>query len=554
MNMKLKGLGNRTYNVLFHTHTVSGIVISFALFVIFYAGAFALFRHEIKQWENPAFRQQVNPSFDYHKAIHKTDSLYRVDWAKPVYVYFPEEQVPFFRLVGNTEEGKQGDTTVASRRFYAYVAPMNYQVDELYEKTTLSDTLYFLHFFQQLPIQRGQYIAGLVAVFFLFATITGLLIHWRSLFTKFYAFITEGSWKTIWTNLHTVLGVIGLPFQIMYAVTGAFFGILILILAPVVFMLYGGDTDQVYQKISPDLAIKVNPEAPTTDKNIPFTTLYKQVVKAYPTLHVKRASLTNYGKEDAFVTWYLGDEKGIFSDGTAVMYMRDGKILPEYSITPIKKEYSQAVRDLIRKLHFASFGDVMIKVLYFVLSMITCLMIISGVMIWRTARDNKRYTLKQRLFHHRVTKVYLAICLSMFPAFAIIFLANKLVPMSMEGRADFVNQIFFISWLALTILGSFWNNYAKLNKNFLFLGGMLSLIIPIANGIVTNDWFWQVWQTLPRVACVDIFWLLTGITALVLALKVLKVKATSDVPTALETFENDTKKVQTMQVKRQLPT
>ena len=31
--MKLKGLGNRAYNVLFHTHTVTGIVISFALFV-----------------------------------------------------------------------------------------------------------------------------------------------------------------------------------------------------------------------------------------------------------------------------------------------------------------------------------------------------------------------------------------------------------------------------------------------------------------------------------------------------------------------------------------
>ena len=50
--MKLKGLGNRAYNVMFHTHTVAGIVISFALFVIFYAGAFSLFRHDVAQWEN----------------------------------------------------------------------------------------------------------------------------------------------------------------------------------------------------------------------------------------------------------------------------------------------------------------------------------------------------------------------------------------------------------------------------------------------------------------------------------------------------------------------
>lgn len=62
---KLKGLGKKNYNVLFHTHTVAGIVISFALFVIFYAGAFSLFRHEIAQWENPDMRQEVIEDFDY---------------------------------------------------------------------------------------------------------------------------------------------------------------------------------------------------------------------------------------------------------------------------------------------------------------------------------------------------------------------------------------------------------------------------------------------------------------------------------------------------------
>jgi len=48
--MKLKALQPRLYNILFHTHTVSGIVISFALFVIFYAGAFSLFRDELYRW------------------------------------------------------------------------------------------------------------------------------------------------------------------------------------------------------------------------------------------------------------------------------------------------------------------------------------------------------------------------------------------------------------------------------------------------------------------------------------------------------------------------
>ena len=118
----------------------------------------------------------------------------------------------------------------------------------------------------------------------------------------------------------------------------------------------------------------------------------------------------------------------------------------------------------------------------------------------------------------------------MFPAFAIIFLANKLVPLDLDGRVDLVNQIFFLSWLALTILGSFWNNYGKQNRNYLLIGGLLALAVPVANGVVTGDWFWQVLLTYPKVAGVDIFWCTAGITSIYLVFRVLKVSDQSNTP------------------------
>ena len=42
---------NRTYNILFHTHTISGIIISALLYIIFFAGSFSFFRDEIVNWE-----------------------------------------------------------------------------------------------------------------------------------------------------------------------------------------------------------------------------------------------------------------------------------------------------------------------------------------------------------------------------------------------------------------------------------------------------------------------------------------------------------------------
>ncbi|MEM9866790.1 MAG: hypothetical protein AAF765_03800, partial [Bacteroidota bacterium] len=161
----------------------------------------------------------------------------------------------------------------------------------------------------------------------------------------------------------------------------------------------------------------------------------------------------------------------------------------------------------------------------------TCYIIMSGVMIWRTARDNKKYTDKQRRFHHRVTKVYLAITLSLFPALALIFLANKAVPLDLEDRVFYVNSIFFSGWLVLTIIGLFWNNYRKLNRNYVFLGSLSGLLIPIANGWVTGDWIWKAIADKQHfVYSVDITWLVIGISGLLISRYYLTPRAKVDKP------------------------
>jgi uncharacterized iron-regulated membrane protein len=526
--MKLKGLGTRAYNALFHTHTVAGIVISFALFVVFYAGAFALFRHEIVQWENPDMRQALKQDVSLDEAIAKVNEVFDLDFHEITNVYFPTKHSPVVYVYG-----ARHDTDTTTERMAAYVNLDDMSVQNVREPlTTVGDTIYHLHFFDQIPARIGLYLAGFVSLFFLFSVITGLLIHWRNLLTKFYGFVKEAKWKVIWTNAHTVLGVIGLPFQVIYAVTGAFFGLLTLILLPSVLLIYDGDSSKVFEKVQPQLGIEVEENAPVA-QHITLTELSKLIAKKYPEFQIVRAQLRNYGREDAVATLQIDDHRGMLSSGTISMSMKDGQILDKYSIYPNQKSYSNAVTDYIFKLHFATFEGPFIKVLYFILSMITCFMIISGVLIWRTARDNAQYSLKQRMFHHRVTKWYLSICLSMFPAFAIIFLANKLVPMDMPGRVGLVNQIFFLSWLGLTIVGYFWNKYSQQNRNFLIIGGFLSLLVPVVNGLSTGGWIWNMWGQYPSVVYVDVFWLLAGMTALYVSFFVLKVKRTSDIPEAI---------------------
>ncbi|MFT7420387.1 MAG: hypothetical protein ACI9QN_001312 [Arcticibacterium sp.] len=168
------------------------------------------------------------------------------------------------------------------------------------------------------------------------------------------------------------------------------------------------------------------------------------------------------------------------------------------------------------KLHYATFGGVVLKFIYFLLSMITCFMIISGILLWQAARDNDQYTLKQRKFHDRVTRLYLGIYLGMFPSVAFFFAISKATGFYMENGNRSAKIVFYICWLILTLVAVYgWKSYRRINSNFLLTGGIISLMVPLANGIFTGDWFWESIQIgFYDVAAVDLFWLFTGLLAL----------------------------------------
>ncbi|MEO0528875.1 MAG: PepSY-associated TM helix domain-containing protein, partial [Bacteroidota bacterium] len=176
--MKLKPLNKRLHNISFHTHTVTGIVISFALFIIFYAGAVALFRDEIYKWEDQSARFEAPKQVDYDKVIASIEHAY--PHFKPdgqLTLAFPTEDIPYIQVFGALN-----NTDSSTARFKALVNPMDFAVIKKEEPlTTVADTIYHLHFFDQIPGRIGIWISGLVALFFLFAIVTGVLIHWKNI-------------------------------------------------------------------------------------------------------------------------------------------------------------------------------------------------------------------------------------------------------------------------------------------------------------------------------------------------------------------------------------
>jgi hypothetical protein len=168
----------------------------------------------------------------------------------------------------------------------------------------------------------------------------------------------------------------------------------------------------------------------------------------------------------------------------------------------------------ISRLHFATFAGITIKIIYFILALFTCFVIISGVLLWKEARNKKSYTDKQKQFHHRITIWYLAISFSLFPATAILFSAELLIQ-NVENHVFLVRTVFFVSWLVLSMLGVLLKKEDKITWFYLLTGGVFSLAVPLVNGFVTNDWILTAClKGLYNTALTDGFWTAAGLISL----------------------------------------
>src|SRR5690606_21176495 len=60
----------RNYNIFFHTHTISGIVICALLYVIFFTGSFSFFKQEITAWQkNTSYIAHSPDDADYDELL-----------------------------------------------------------------------------------------------------------------------------------------------------------------------------------------------------------------------------------------------------------------------------------------------------------------------------------------------------------------------------------------------------------------------------------------------------------------------------------------------------
>ncbi|HBI87066.1 MAG TPA: PepSY domain-containing protein, partial [Sphingobacterium sp.] len=415
------------------------------------------------------------------------------------------------RRRGGDDDSKNFTYNFANKKAGDYV--QNYDMGEFLFR------LHFLAQLNQVPIRVGiapfgYLIAGITAFIFLFALITGLLLHWDKIVSNFFVFRPFSKWKTVWTDMHTALGVIGFPFQFIFAVTGTFLIINSVLALPLSKLLYDGDQQKMYQEmgVSAETNFPYTYKPLNADINIaPFLDLAKH---KWPEADFQRITIKNYADSNMHVIMELEPHFNKSFAGSGLLSVRaaDNKVVAEKS--PVSDaSYADGVRSIIYRLHYGDYGGYPLKMVYFILGVMGCLVIISGILIWLVARDKNNVIPRKRKFNFWAANIFTAICLTMLPVTALTFIAIKLSP---EVNQDFIYRVYFYSWLLFSLYYIIRRSIRRTNRETLLVGSILAFFIPLANGFMTGNWIWDTFRNGQRdIFVVDFLWLMIGIIGVI---------------------------------------
>lgn len=391
--------------------------------------------------------------------------------------------------------GRRGDDDSAYFRYHF----ADKKAGDYSDSYDMAEFLYRLHFLAQMNqiginigTPFGYLVAGIVAFLFLFALITGLLLHWDKIKSNFFLFRPMSKWKTVWTDMHTVLGVIGFPFQLVFAVTGVVLIVNFVLLTPFAHLLYNGDSEKLFESLQYNKTVKVDYTYKPMSGSFDMDAFVAKWQEEWKDAQISRIYIRNYMDESMQVSLEAKpDPKANFAgSGYLTVNIADGKVLEQKSPND-GGNYIDKVKSLVYHLHFGDFGGKPLRIVFFLLGLTGCAVIISGIMIWLVARDKAATEIRKRRFNFWATNFFLAACLSMLPVTAFAFVMVKMLD---HVDQAVIYKTYFYSWLAVAVYFMALRNLPKMNRHALVLSAVLCLGVPIANGMSTGLWMWNTWQ------------------------------------------------------------
>ncbi|VVD73384.1 PepSY-associated TM helix domain-containing protein [Pandoraea fibrosis] len=456
----------QTLRQFLSVHTWAGIVAGFALFIAMLGGALTVFHHEIERWEQPATRHAP-------LSLAQTEQLAEIVRAK-----YPAARAQMGVVLPNHSptpfaywQAPSGEWMQARLGLSADGGAPSLVIGDA--RPGLSSTINALHYSLSIPTY-GLYLMGVVSLFYGMALISGVIVHLPRVTRDIFALRPGRNLKRFWQDAHNAIGVLSLPFHIVFALTGALLCLSLPLMMAFNVVTFESKLMSQIPQVTGAVPAKI---APVDGKPLDLRAVLARAEQAAPDMEATAIAWTGYGKPDAVAEVYgeANDSLGVFA--AVAVRLNDGEIVGQHS--PGLRDANHAVMSMIYGAHFGNFaGDVM-RWVYFVLGLMGAVLVYSGNLLWLESRRKRNAAIQPanlRWMAKATAGVFLGTCLGIAVAFVGAVVAPGTTALSI-----------FVATLAISVGFAALTAPAVAATGLLVATALACLTIPAVDAALTPD-------------------------------------------------------------------
>lgn len=452
-------------------HTWLGLLAGWILFAMFLTGTASYFRPEITRWMQPELRfEPVSAAHAVDTAVAHLQAAYPDD--EQWYIYLPDERAGATRVFARARPNPDPKAPPAPRRPELLLDPAT-GTPLTARETRGGEHFYRFHFQLQLPHPWGRWLAGLCAIFMLGAIISGVITHKR-IFADFFT-LRWGKGQRSWLDAHNVSAVLALPFHAMITYTGLITLVLMYMPWPILANYKDPETfaSQAYGADREDepsgRAAALAPVGPMVDA----------AMREWHGARPRTVIIRNPGDDTATVTILRGADQ---LNARAAQVTHSGTTGTRLGGSPPQGP-AITTAGVMLGLHMAQFAGPVLRWCAFLLGLTGAAMVGTGLLLWTAKR---RKPGQPPFFGFSMVERLNIGAIACLPAgMAAFFLANRVIPAGLPGRAGMEVSAMFWTWFGLAAL-SLLRPVRRAWVETLALAAMAFSAVPVVNALFTD--------------------------------------------------------------------
>lgn len=460
-------------------HTWVGLLAGWLLFFTFLTGTLGYVNYEIDRWmkpEKPLSLAPLSPKELLPLALSRLTA--QAAEAKFWRISFPGGRMNDELEIGWEASPEPGEEFGKfTRETLDPVTGMPIE-DDAVRKTGGGDLLYSMHYrLHYMPATTAYIIVGVCAMFMLMAIISGIIIH-KKIFKDLFTF-RPGKGQRSWLDGHNVLSVTALPFHLMITYSGLIY----LMFTYMPFgpeIIYGADNRDLFFEEAFENTRSDSAKVMSMAKTAPLMPMLVKAEAHWGKGNISTININNPGRANAKVTFFPRHSEMITQDGLGF----DG--VSGQIVEGAGTKYATQTNEVLIGLHEGLFAGPVLRVLYVLSGLGGTAMIGTGLLLWSTKRRAKLAKSGKSHFGVAIVdRLNLGTIVGLPIAIAAYFWANRLIPASMEGRADWEAHAMFITWAAMFVY-PVWRPLDRAWAEMLVFAAGAYALLPIVNFFTTD--------------------------------------------------------------------